>query len=68
MAECLRQRIAQLSFPSQDKFSQITISLEVDYCQKQDEDFFQILKRANQALSIAKRNGYNQVCCLSFNE
>jgi diguanylate cyclase (GGDEF)-like protein len=64
VAERLRKSVEQLSFNTSDPSFKVTISLGVDSCQATDENIDQIIKRADQALFVAKDNGRNQVYSL----
>lgn len=64
VANRLRRSIEQLSFDNLDYSFKVTISLGVDCCQPTDENIEQVIKRADQALFVAKDNGRNQVYSL----
>jgi diguanylate cyclase (GGDEF)-like protein len=64
VAERLRKSIEDLTFTVEEDRFQVTISLGVDCCQTRDKTLGQVIKRADQALFIAKDNGRNQVYSL----
>ena len=61
-AERLRVAVAAAPYALKDGLAPITISIGVTLAKTEDPDIADVLERADQALSRAKRDGRNRVC------
>jgi diguanylate cyclase (GGDEF)-like protein len=59
--EALRQRIADCKFSGDGKLVEVTCSIGVAWLQEQDRDSFDLIRRADAALYVAKTSGRNRV-------
>ena len=63
VAERIRRDVADMEFAALKGKHQITVSIGVSERQYKQQNWNQLLERADQALFVAKQSGRNRVCC-----